>query len=210
MLLHLLFIFSLAFTNSIVFILAARHLQAEELFGEQKNAILPVVSDIAGRVKNAYNELDIESGYQVALADANRTSEGRARRTARSARLRDYGGGKSYHEWKLNMTDFRGTREANDQQAIESETQVRVALPNATVTPAPFTATTMSLEEIEDLAFADLNGTSATDTKIANSNATNDENLPEPEMLVRPFRLRPRPIAERFDNLYLYVSDYPL
>lgn len=185
------------------------------MFGERKNLILPVIFDIANIVKDMshekkYSKYNIDAG-DVSFVDENGTNEGRARRKGRSVRLSDYGAGKSYHEWKLNMTDFRGTRESNDQQAIESETQVHLALPNATVTSMPLMATTMSLEEIEDLAFADLNGTSATDVFNGVSNGTSDENLPEPEMLVRPLlRLRPRPIAERFDNLFLYVSDYPL
>lgn len=191
------------------------------MFGERTNLILPVILDIANIVKDLphekeYNKYNIDE-EEVPFADDRGTNGRRARRMARSVRLHDYGGGggaggggKSYHEWKMNMTDFRGTREANDQQAIESETQVRVALPNATVTSMPLASTTMSLEEIENLALADLNGTSATGEKNGITNGTDDENLPEPEMLVRPFRLRPRPIAERFDNLYLYVSDYPL
>lgn len=184
------------------------------MFGERKNLILPVIADIVNIVKDTshekkYSKYSIDD-EDVSFVKQNRTNEASSKRKKRSVPLRDYGGGKSYHEWKLNMTDFRGTREANDQQAIESETRVRVALPNATVTSTPFTATTLSLEEIENLAFADLNGTSATGEKNGITNGTNDENLPEPEMLVRPFRLRPRPIAERFDNLYLYVSDYPL
>lgn len=184
------------------------------MFGERKNLILPVIFDIANIVKdmsvgNKYSIYNTDGG-DVSFVDDNVANEARARRKGRSVQLRDYGGGKSYHEWKLNMTDFHGTREANDQQAIESETRVRVALPNATVTSMPLVTTTLSLEDIENLAFADLNGTSATGESNGITNGTSDENLPEPEMLVRPFRMRPRPIAERFDNLFLYVSDYPL
>lgn len=106
----------------------------------------------------------------------------------------------SYHERKLNMTNFRGTPETNDQHAIESETRIHVSLPNSNTTSV------MSLEEVENLAFKDLNGT----IPIAGDNATNIESLPEPEMLIRPYRVRPRPISERFDNIYLYVVDYPM
>lgn len=184
------------------------------MFGERKNLILPVIFDIANIVKDMshekkYSKYNTARG-DVAFVDENGTNEGRRKRHRRSVRFHDYGGGKSYHEWKMNMTDFRGTREANDQQAVESETQVRIALPNATVASEPLATSTMSLEEIENLALADLNGTSVTGEKNGITNGTDDENLPEPEMLVRPFRLRPRPIAERFDNLFLYVSDYPL
>lgn len=184
------------------------------MFGERKNLILPVIFDIANIVKDMsvekkYSLYNIDGG-DASFIDDNGANEVRARRKGRSVQFRDNGAGKSFHERKLNMTDFRGTREANDQQAIESETQVRVALPNATVTSMPLITTSMSLEEIENLAFADLNGTSVTAESNGISNGTNDENLPEPEMLVRPFRTRPRPIAERFDNLFLYVSDYPL
>lgn len=192
------------------------------MFGEHKIAELPVLLDIAKKVRDASSNRksktnivnDMDDDIDSPFIDYNASHEGRAQRRSRSVQLNDYNGGKSYHEWKMNMTDFRGTRESNDQQAIESETQLHLALPNATVTAMPLATTTLTLEEIENLAFADLNGTSATGVADAKNSITNgttdDENLPEPEMLIRPYRLRPRPIAERFDNLYLYVSDYPL
>lgn len=98
------------------------------------------------------------------------------------------------------MTNFRGTPESNDQHAIESQTTIHVSLPNSN------TSSAVSYEEIENLALKDLNGT----IPIGTDNNTNIENLPEPEMLIRPYRVRPRPISERFDNIYLYVNDYPM
>lgn len=115
---------------------------------------------------------------------------------------------KSYHERKFNMTNFRGTRETPDQQMIESQAHIHVSLPNA----AKSNSSSMSWEEIENLALKDLNGTTfSPETRTnANDNDTMYETLPEPEQLVRPYRVRPRPIAEKFDNIYLYVSDYPM
>lgn len=113
----------------------------------------------------------------------------------------------SYHEQKLNMTNFRGTPESNDQHAIESQTRIHVSLPNSNISTA-----ISSFEDIEHLALKDLNGTAQLPFSLTsdNNNATNTENLPEPEMLIRPYRVRPRPISERFDNIYLYVVDYPM
>lgn len=126
-------------------------------------------------------------------------------RTKRSSRYDD--DRPSYHEQKLNMTNFRGTPESNDQHAIESQTRIHVSLPNSNISTA-----FSSFEDIEHLALKDLNGTAELPFPLTgdNMNATNTENLPEPEMLIRPYRIRPRPISERFDNIYLYVVDYPM
>lgn len=104
----------------------------------------------------------------------------------------------SYHERKLNMTNFHGTAESNDQHAIESGTRIHVSLPNSNISHA------MTLEEVENLALSGLNGT------LPTTNGSTSEILPEPEMLIRPYRVRPSPLSERFDNIYLYVVDYPM
>lgn len=189
------------------------------MFGERRNLILPVIFDIANIVKNLsnekkYNKFDApnDDGDVVVMdqkASINKQNINQANSYARSKRSAKYHNedASSYHEKKLNMTNFRGTHESNDQQAIESETKVSFSLPNAnSSTP------TMSLEEIENLALSELNGTySATvNGNNPNNNSTVDENLPEPEMLIRPYKVRPRPISERFDNIYLYVVDYPM
>lgn len=140
-------------------------------------------------IENESNDEKIEHEYR---------SASELHRTKRSSKYDD--DQPSYHERKLNMTNFRGTPESNDQHAIESETRIHVSLPNSNV------SSVMSLEEVENLAFKDLNGT----IPKTSDNDTNIESLPEPEMLIRPYRVRPRPISERFDNIYLYVVDYPM
>lgn len=177
------------------------------MFGERRNLILPVIFDIANIVKDMSQEKKHNSRYQSVTADAVNTkrhsmneapTEGQRTRLRRSVKP-------SYHERKLNMTDFRGNYESNDQQAIESNTRIHVTLPN------PNSTIGLSLEEIESMALSELNGTGVLGAGIhAFPNGTVMENLPEPEMLIRPYRVRPRPISERFDNIYLYVADYPM
>lgn len=178
------------------------------MFGERRNSIWPIIYEIAGVVKkNMFPKNDpivsVARNNQATNKKNDKMDEiyqsSDLHRTKRSSKYED--DRQSYHERKLNMTNFRGTAETNDQHAIESETRVHVSLPNSNV------SSPMSLEEIENLAFKDLNGTSSVGT---DSNVTNTESLPEPEMLIRPYRVRPRPLSERFDNIYLYVVDYPM
>lgn len=178
------------------------------MFGERRNSILPIIYEIASVVKknmiqkndpiaNVAGDDSIVDDENDGIDKKHLSSE--LHRSKRSSKYED--DKPSYHERKLNMTNFRGTAEVNDQHAIESETKVHVSLPNSNI------SSPMSLEEIENLAFKDLNGTSSA---TADNNITNSESLPEPEMLIRPYRVRPRPLSERFDNIYLYVVDYPM
>lgn len=165
------------------------------MFGERRNLILPVIFDIANIVHDKSRKSDLSFDKST-----------KHRRTQRSVALPN-DNQKSYHELKLNMTNFRGTRETSDQQAIESDTHYHVTLPdqNGTV------PTLSTMEQIEHLALKDLNGTLSPEHRGNFSlNETNDELLPEPEQLIRLRGNRPRPLAEKFDNIYLYVSDYPL
>lgn len=118
---------------------------------------------------------------------------------------------RSYHERKLNMTNFNvnGTK---DQHAMESTIQFHIAAyPNQS---------NMTLEEYEELAFHQLNGT----VKSANGSV---ESLPMPEMLIsryrtkQPFRKFTQPgssgldiglktCEQRFGTLCLRVDDYPI
>lgn len=171
----------------------------DELFGEQGNLILPIINDIANIVKRRSNDksaMAIDNDEPIELDEGQQTFGGK-RRTKRSTR-HQVDDKLSYHERKLNMTNFRGTAESNDQHAIESQTHIHVSLPNANISHA------MTMEEVEYLALSDLNG-----TLPSNGNGS-AETLPEPEMLIRPYRVRPRPLSERFDNIYLYVVDYPM
>lgn len=175
------------------------------MFGERRNLILPIIFDIANIVKiNAdenenddnHNEIPVESREQSNQSEGRMTNQRAKRSTIRQIDDRS-----SYHERKLNMTNFRGTPETKDQHAIESETRIHVSLPNSN------TSTMLSVEQIENLALRDLNGTNANGS---NGNQTIAESLPEPEMLIRPYRVRPTSISEVFDNIYLYVADYPM
>lgn len=122
---------------------------------------------------------------------------------------------RSYHERKLNMTAFNvnGTK---DQYAVESTVQLQIALPKRHENRP-----NMTLEEYEELAFHQLNGT------MRSSNGTSVESLPIPEMLISryrvkpPFRKFPQPstgssidsngkTCERFGTLCLRVDDYPM
>lgn len=182
------------------------------MFGERRNLILPIIFDIANIVKKSSAEEDEFDRFDHILPVNNNNefmiekNEGHTvdlHRMKRATTKYHTNDKLSYHERKLNMTDFRGTAESNDQHAVESETSVQITLPNLNSSKA----TILSLEEIENLALRDLNGT------IGNGNVSSNvnlEDLPEPEMLILPYRVRPKPISERFDNIYLYVIDYPM
>lgn len=176
------------------------------MFGERRNLILPIIYDIANIVKKNMVEKSDDNAFKTVInhvaekSNEEIQSNDELQRSKRSTKFED--DRPSYHERKLNMTNFRGTSESNDQHAIESETRLHVSLPNSNIT------STVSLEEIENLAFKDLNG--SVFSYDNDTNGSNIESLPEPEMLIRPYRVRPRPISERFDNLYLYVIDYPM
>lgn len=181
------------------------------MFGERRNSILPIVVDVANIVEKNMLKKSTENKFhdeQIELHLVNDDDEPTGNeshlqpefhRSRRSSKYED--DRPSYHERKLNMTNFRGTPESNDQHAIESETRIHVSLPNSN------TSSAVTLEEVENLAFKDLNGTGP--TSIVSNNSTNIENLPEPEMLTGQYRVRPRPISELFDKIYLYVDDYP-
>lgn len=167
---------------------------------------MPIIYEIANIVKrnmprNIRDDFPVDINYDDNEQNDDEVIQEKATELHRIKRSFKYEDDRpSYHERKMNMTNFRGTPESNDQHAIESETRIHVSLPNSN------TSSAMSLEEVENLAFKDLNGT----IPIAGDNTTNIESLPEPEMLIRPYRVRPRPISERFDNIYLYVVDYPM
>lgn len=180
------------------------------MFGERRNSILPIITDLANVIKKNMIEKTNGNAFTPNDYHANekndeelRSAQSKLVRSKRSSRYDD--DRPSYHEQKLNMTNFRGTPDTKDQHAMESQTTIHVSLPNSNI------STAISFEEIENLALKDLNGTAPLPLPMTTGdNHTNIENLPEPEMLIRPYRVRPRPISERFDNIYLYVVDYPM
>lgn len=140
---------------------------------------------------------------------------GAEKMTSPSSHIND---NRSYHERKLNMTAFNvnGTK---DQYAVESTVQLQITTLPKTHENRP----NMTLEEYEELAFHQLNGT------IRSSNGSSIELLPRPEMLISryrvkpPFRKFPQPsvgssidsissskTCERFGTLCLRVDDYPI
>lgn len=121
---------------------------------------------------------------------------------------------RSFHERKLNMTNFHGT---TDQVALESIGPLDVTLPRS----LPSTVN-ISLEQYEHLALSELNDT-LTENQVNRGNGT--EGLPTPEMLISRYRMK-NPYrkntvvhphtgidlrtCERFGNLCLRVEDYPM
>lgn len=120
---------------------------------------------------------------------------------------------RSFHERKLNMTNFQGTM---DQDALESTIPLDVTLPRSL-------SANISLEQYEHLALSELNDTLAGNL-VNNGNSTR-EDLPTPEMLISRFRVknpyRKNTIVhphtgidlrtcERFGTLCLRVEDYPM
>lgn len=85
----------------------------------------------------------------------------------------------TYHERKFNMTAFNSTVDQEDQTAMASNTSPVVTHflhhPNQT------------MDEIEDLALASLDA-ATTIFPTSEENATNFENLPQPEQLIRIIR----------------------
>lgn len=117
---------------------------------------------------------------------------------------------RSFHERKLNMTDFDGVGDQLAMSSINDED-----------------TRNLTLEQIEDLSFSELNGTFLENTNIS-------EDLPTPEMLIggSRYKKRPLPVAamynfkkrpvfgsfeerkngcERFTgNVCLQVDEYPM
>lgn len=122
----------------------------------------------------------------------------------------------TYHERKMNMTAFNQTAKHKDQIAMPSDgpIPVSVTLPRAD-TPELFSFKNLSREQIEDLAFSELNGT-LTVEEILNGT---DPNSPMAEMLVSRYRKKHHfkkgfggdETCERFTGgVCLKVDDYPM
>ncbi|XP_053688550.1 neurotrophin 1 [Sabethes cyaneus] len=110
----------------------------------------------------------------------------------------------SYHERKLNMTAFNSTKRQKDQLAMPSDGPIPITLPKAShpgnskkSQPMPLTTaaptpevTTLTMEEIEDMALSGLNGTeldALEKSGIGNANGSG----PVAELLIGGFRNRP-------------------
>uniref|UniRef100_A0A182NJ08 Spaetzle domain-containing protein n=1 Tax=Anopheles dirus TaxID=7168 RepID=A0A182NJ08_9DIPT len=145
----------------------------------------------------------------------------------------------TYHERKLNMTAFNATGHQKDQLAMASDGPIPVTLPKvssnraqpaprvASTQPAPPEMTTqvadhrLTLEEIEDLAFAGLNGTEADSGTYPGAGTTVGSNAtggPVAEMLIggrqpRPpalHTLQPSENCEHFSGgVCIRVANYP-
>lgn len=127
---------------------------------------------------------------------------------------------RSYHERKLNMTNFNGS---SDQFAMESEgVPIKITLPRSPMPPA-LSDQGLTLEQYEDLALRDLNDTDIP-PELLLRNETTGELLPLPEMLISRYRNKNNPYrkllngansvetlrtCERFGSICLRVEDYP-
>ncbi|XP_062553650.1 neurotrophin 1 [Armigeres subalbatus] len=141
----------------------------------------------------------------------------------------------TYHERKLNMTAFNSTRNQKDQLAMASDGPIPVTLPKAgysnsyqkvqptsavvtaSTTQPEVETTTLTMEEIEDLALSGLNGTEldAVESSLAHGNGSG----PVAEMLIGGgYRNRANQIhmllpSERCDHfssgVCIRVENYP-
>jgi hypothetical protein len=126
----------------------------------------------------------------------------------------------TYHERKMNMTAFNQTETHKDQLAMASDGPVlQVTLPRALVDSTfsfskPQTQN-LTREQIEDLAFGQLNGTMKEEEESF-LNGTG-QGSPTAEMLIarfrkkKPFRKYTEETCERFTGgVCLRVDDYPM
>ncbi|XP_029726742.1 neurotrophin 1 [Aedes albopictus] len=141
----------------------------------------------------------------------------------------------SYHERKLNMTAFNSTKNQKDQLAMASDGPIPVTLPKAgysnsfskakptatmvttSTEPPEVETTTLTMEEIEDLALSGLNGTEldAVESSLGSGNGSG----PVAEMLIGGgYRNRANKIhillpSERCDHfsqgVCIRVENYP-
>lgn len=233
----------------------------EELFGDRKKLILPIIFDIANLVRTAasssQNTFNKKYQEHEAIPDAqylrrsfresltelldkndvvNTTETEIPESNLRDDRLQieessssikllkpqtlsklmelQSDESRSFHERKLNMTNFEGN---TDQDAMESNVPLGITLPRA-ISNTP----NISLEQYEHLALSELNDTLA-ENQVAKGNST--EGLPTPEMLISRYRVK-NPYrkntvvhphtgidlrtCERFGTLCLRVEDYPM
>lgn len=232
--------------------------QVEELFGDRKKLILPIIFDIANLVRTAASSSQNNRKYQeheaipdaqylrrsfreslTELLDKNdvvntteteipesnlkddrlqieeSSSSTKLLKPQTLSKLMELNSDtRSFHERKLNMTNFEGT---TDQDAMESNVPLDITLPRSMSNP-----TNISLEQYEHLALSELNDTLA-ENQVLKGNSTED--LPTPEMLISRYRVknpyRKNTIVhphtgidlrtcERFGTLCLRVEDYPM
>lgn len=86
----------------------------------------------------------------------------------------------TYHERKMNMTSFNATKKHEDQEAMASDQGpfISFALPDSN----------MTRDEIEDLTFEAVGTTTLSSVNVTSENASDFENLPKPEQLIRIVR----------------------
>lgn len=182
----------------------------ENIFGEKRKLILPIILDIANVVKNASDQSESKApGSQSKTNNRHRRHAVIHERKMRKKRSDDNlsvkvdnsSEIKFTHKWNISEDD-------EDSSQIPLGNFVHVTLPLST-------NRTMSLEEYEDLVLGELNGTDS----VTKSNTNANESLPEPAMLLsnyngipihrHPVYLNPRK-CELFGNLCLHVEDYPM
>lgn len=230
----------------------------EELFGDRKKLLLPIIFDIANLVRtaatssqnnlNKYQEHEAIPNAQLLRRSFRESSSEQNKNDvvnttvieSPQSNLRDdrlqieesssstkllmpqtlsktlkaSTDSRSFHERKLNMTNFQGS---SDQYALESTVPLGITLPRSLSNTA-----NISLEQYEHLALSELNDTLAENQVVKGNNT---EGLPTPEMLISRYRVKnpyrkntvvhPQTgidlrTCERFGNLCLRVEDYPM
>lgn len=188
---------------------------------QQINASIPEIEPLINdsNIRDDRLQIDDDENITRNIADNAAINHSTSKKTREAEHARAMSAkrpldDRSYHERKLNMTNFNGT---NDQFAMESEgVPIQVVLPRMFIVNP-----NMTLEEYEELAFKELNDT---DTVPLIRNETTGELLPMPEMLISRFRnknpyrkllpgtnsIESFKTCERFDTLCLRVEDYPM
>lgn len=201
----------------------------ERLFGEKRAIILPILLDIANVVRNVSIDRRQQPQHQINERKYE-TIKHRHRRTIDFAKSRQQkqsgdanGENKSRHRKSVdyyslysdivshpNATSIEllnGNEAIDDYEAKLEDNLVHVTLPL-------LMNRSRTLDEYEDLAFDDLDGTEYADSDSGNYN----ESLPQPAMLLSnrfriPIRRQPPYLnmrkCELFGNLCLRVGDYP-
>lgn len=217
--------------------------QVERLFGEKRKLILPIILDIANVVRSALNDHQInERKYGTIKKRHRRTIEhaksgdtqisntnniindnevnpnARHTRQKRQRKSADYFS-YSHQSDILAPQNMSASNDINNDDVMTNDH----ADPNLDnfvhVTLPLYTNRTVSMEEYEDLALNELNGTEFSDEFGDENSLKYNESLPQPAKLLSnryriPIRRPPMQHnlrkCELFDSLCLRVDDYPV
>lgn len=207
----------------------------ERLFGEKRAIILPILLDIANVMRNAtahhphqingrkYDTADIKKRHRRTIDHIKSLQQAKQLLATKSGETKS-----SFRKSPEYITLYRGSKAAvssppNDTSieilaesaAIDAyETKLENNLVHVTLPMISNRTTT--LDEVEDLALNDLNGTDS----VERTDRMANETLPKPAMLLSSSRYhipirRPTDYmnlrnCEFFGNLCLHAEDYPM